>query len=65
MSDATVDTANKKGAETRRKRAYDPPVLRAVGNLNDVVAGTTQTLLCDGGNFASDGDHDVNGMGQC
>ena len=65
MSDATPDNANTNSAETRGKRAYEPPVLRAVGNLNDLVAGTTQMLLCDGANFASDGDHNVNGMGEC
>lgn len=36
---------------------YERPALTPVGNLYDVVAGTTQSLLCDAGIEGTDGDH--------
>jgi hypothetical protein len=38
------------------KIRYEPPMLIALGNLRDVVAGTTQNLLCDGGVLTGDGN---------
>jgi len=40
---------------------YEPPVLTAVGHLHDVVAGTTQHLLCDSNTHTpGGGDGDSN-----
>jgi hypothetical protein len=34
---------------------YESPRLSPIGNLHDVVAATTQNLLCDGPNPSGDG----------
>lgn len=39
---------------------YQPPMLTPVGNLNDVVASTTQHLACDGGFNSGTNDGDSN-----
>jgi hypothetical protein len=40
---------------------YEPPVLTVVGDLHDVVAGTTQALICDSNTHIAGGsDGNVN-----
>jgi hypothetical protein len=38
--------------------AYDPPRLTFIGNLHDVVAGTTQPNPCDAGALSPTGGPD-------
>jgi len=38
--------------------AYDPPRLTFIGNLHDVVAGTTHPHPCDGGGLSPTGGDD-------
>ena len=45
--------------------AYEPPRLSPLGNLHGILAGSTQSLACDGGTFdPSSGDHPKMG-GMC
>jgi len=43
--------------DSSEEKGYEAPKLVAIGNLNDVVAGTTKSLDCDGNHLTGDGDH--------
>jgi hypothetical protein len=58
MSDKTVSVVE--APVTSPNSAYEPPVLTFIGNLNDVVAGTTQALACDAGAITGDGNSPAN-----
>jgi hypothetical protein len=53
----TVDTANKTSV-AEEVCAYEPPRLTLIGNLNDVVAGTTHPHPCDAGAQSPTGGDD-------
>ncbi len=50
--------------KTSTAATYEPPELVPIGNLRDVVAGTTQTLNCDSISHSPGSDGDSNSLPQ-